>query len=124
MSRLRKSILTLRVKCFNLCQALGDNSGCHQRADRSFYCKGIKFPLCARCCGVLIGQISAIIIHIIGIPITNFQSLSLVSVMGIDWGLQETKLKESTNTRRLLSGICGGLGIYTLYINIIKRLFK
>ena len=35
--------------------AVGHRAGCHQRADRSFYWKGRKFPLCARCTGVLVG---------------------------------------------------------------------
>ena len=39
--------------------AVGHRAGCHQRADRSFYWKGRKFPLCARCTGVLVGYILA-----------------------------------------------------------------
>ena len=34
--------------------------GCHCRADRSFYCKNKKFPICARCTGELIGIIVSI----------------------------------------------------------------
>lgn len=40
--------------------AVGHRAGCHQRADRSFYWKGRKFPLCARCTGVLVGYILAV----------------------------------------------------------------
>ena len=34
---------------------LGKSSGCHQRADRSFFWHGYQFPICARCTGVVSG---------------------------------------------------------------------
>lgn len=49
MSKLRSSLL-------EFIRILGNNSGCHQLAERSFFYKGYQFPVCARCTGVTIGQ--------------------------------------------------------------------
>ena len=35
--------------------------GCHCRDDRSFYYKGQKFPICARCTGEFVGICFALI---------------------------------------------------------------
>lgn len=44
-----------------------------------------------------------------------------MTIMGIDWGLQEAEIKESTNRRRLLTGFCGGLGLYSLYFFLARQ---
>ena len=38
---------------------LGRSSGCHQMPERSFFIRGKQFPVCARCTGVMIGNIAA-----------------------------------------------------------------
>lgn len=102
---------------------IGDKSGCHQLPDRSLYWNGYKFPVCARCTGVAIGQTLAVILgFIVNIPI--FLSIFFLSVMGIDWGLQEFKIKESNNYRRILTGILGGFGLFSIYIHIIKKIYR
>lgn len=102
---------------------IGDHSGCHQMPERSFYWKGRQFPVCARCTGVFIGQTLAVILAFL-VKIPTLVSVLFLSIMGIDWGLQEFKIKESTNYRRLLTGILGGFGLYSIYANIIKYIFR
>ncbi|RGF93239.1 DUF2085 domain-containing protein [Ruminococcus sp. AM54-1NS] len=48
---------------------LGASAGCHQRPDRSFFFHGWQFPVCARCTGVLAGQL-------VGIPIAIKKNIS------------------------------------------------
>lgn len=116
MSKLRKTLVSLIYD-------IGDHSGCHQLPERSFFWKEHQFPVCSRCTGVAIGQFLAIIIGVfVSIPISI--STIFLSIMGIDWGLQEIKIKESNNFRRLFTGILGGLGLFSIYIVIFKKLMK
>ncbi|MDE7311063.1 MAG: DUF2085 domain-containing protein [Eubacterium sp.] len=105
----------------NFMNELGECSGCHRMADRSFFYKGHQFPVCARCTGVCIGQLSAILINCL-LSIPMHISILLLAVMGFDWGIQELKIKSSTNCRRLITGILGGFGMFSIYANIIKFL--
>lgn len=114
----------LRQKVLEWIRILGNNSGCHQRADRSFFYKGKQFPVCARCTGVFFGQIIAIILPFLHISITIPKAIFLLTIMGIDWSLQNFRLLTSTNTRRVFTGVLGGIGIFSLYIEIIKKIIK
>lgn len=104
----------------------GKNSGCHQLPERSFFYKGWQLPVCARCVGVIIGYITAAVLaffikpHIVTIAVCCL-------VMLCDWLLQFLKIKESTNPRRLITGIIGGYGVMSGYIFVaflIIRLLK
>ena len=115
MSKLRKSVV-------NILYELG-GSCCHQLPERSFFYKGHQFPVCARCTGVFLGQITALILNIFkNIPCKT--SLIFLSIMGFDWGIQEIGIKESTNSRRLLTGFLGGFGIFNIYCIIFKKLYS
>ena len=103
---------------------LGERAGCHQRADRSFFVGGYQFPLCARCTGVFLGQCSALIALLFRKSLSPFLSLILLMVMGTDWFIQRVGILESTNLRRLITGIMGGLGIIFIYFHIISALVK
>lgn len=115
MSRLRSSLLeTLRK--------IGNNSGCHQLPERSFFYKGKQFPVCARCTGVLLGQLFALITGPclkISIP----TSLCFLGTMGMDWFIQAAGVKPSTNTRRFITGILGGFGLFSFYFSILRKIF-
>lgn len=116
MSKLRKSLV-------KMLDELGEASGCHRIPERSFFYKGHQFPVCARCIGVCIGQLSAIIYGILKeVPLSI--SAALLGVMGIDWGIQELGIKESTNVRRFTTGICGGFGLFSIYIYAIKKVIN
>ena len=91
---------------------------CHQRPDRSFYYKGKKFPLCARCTGVLIGYF----VGIAAACITGCEKYMyfplLVLPMIADGLVQQLFKKESNNIRRLITGILGGIGTVYIFISI------
>lgn len=90
--------------------------GCHQRPERSFLYKGERFPICARCTGELIG----IFIGIMGIywvqivPLYMFFILLLPLV--IDGTIQMVTSYTSNNSKRLLTGILFGYGLFSLFV--------
>jgi uncharacterized membrane protein len=117
MSELWKKILTLILNIFN---EIGDRSGCHQIPERSFTVNGYTFPICARCTGVGIGKVLAIIIIFIGIRTNIYLVIFLLVIMGLDWGIQYIGNKKSTNIRRLITGIFGGYGLLNIYFYIFN----
>ncbi len=97
---------------------------CHRNPKRSFFFRHKQFPICARCTGVLIGEFIAFALIFVGIGrvfnLINFSIiLLLMAVMFFDWFIQRIGLKESTNMRRLITGLFGGIGvIYTYYYTL------
>ncbi|MGN1318463.1 MAG: DUF2085 domain-containing protein [Lachnospirales bacterium] len=112
MPKLWTSILK---KTFNY---IGDHSGCHQIPQRCFKLNGYIFPLCARCCGVYVGQILSLICGILGFRLNFLYSIILILIMGFDWFIQRINIKESTNIRRFVTGILGGFGLFQIYFLI------
>ena len=117
MSKLWKSVLDTIYE-------IGNRSGCHQMPERSFFYKGRQFPVCARCTGVSIGQTTAIILALFKRFLSFPSALFLLLIMGFDWGIQAIHMKESTNFRRLITGFCGGLGLFSMYMNLIKKVIR
>lgn len=97
----------------------GHCMGCHQMPERSFFIKGYQFPVCARCTGVIIGEILEIILLLMNVKINIFLAIGLLANMGIDWFIQHIKWIYSNNIRRLMTGICGGIGLTYLYYYLI-----
>jgi len=99
----------------------GYRLGCHQRSDRSFFWHGYQFPVCARCTGVLLS-------YFVSLPLYFFfggswkVSLLAMAVMFGDWLIQFMGIRESTNMRRLWTGLCGGYGVMTAQILVVKSL--
>ena len=92
---------------------------CHQKPERSFFIKEYQFPVCARCTGIIISFIIALILLFNKIQINFFTSIILTIVMFIDWLLQYFKIKESTNIRRFLTCLIGGFGLSFFYYHVI-----
>ncbi|MCR5212854.1 MAG: DUF2085 domain-containing protein [Eubacterium sp.] len=103
---------------------LGALTGCHQMESRSFSFKGYQFPVCARCTGLFVGQMSAIGFIIAGIRIPIIGNILLMAVMGIDWLIQKLKIKMSSNIRRLITGIMCGIGVTYLYFYVIRGIYR
>ncbi len=101
----------------------GNKMGCHQMESRSFFFKGYQFPVCARCTGVILGELIALFLVLINLKINLIQSMLLLLIMGLDWFLQYVKIAESNNGRRLLTGILGGLGLTFMYYHIVIDIF-
>jgi len=99
--------------------AVGAWLGCHQLPERSFFLNGVQFPVCARCVGVLFAQTVTCLIALSG-HFTSFAvGVLLMAPMGIDWALQCTGIRESTNLRRCITGMLGGAGYVTVLVNLI-----
>lgn len=94
--------------------------GCHQIPNRSFFIGSYQFPLCARCTGILIGNLGALLFfHFF--TLTNPVLIALLLPLMIDGALQQWAQIPSTNLRRLLSGLLYGYSLMTL---ILKALLK
>lgn len=95
--------------------------GCHQKPERSFFIKNYQFPVCARCTGVFVGQIIAIILAFF-CEIPCWLSVTLMVPMGIDWSIQRFKGIMSNNIRRLITGLLCGFGLTYIYVHIITNI--
>ena len=92
----------------------GSFLGCHQLPERSFFLKNKQFPICARCTGVFIGQITALVLFLLHIQIPLLLCIVFCLIMFCDWFIQRLKILHSTNSRRLITGIFGGYGYMTI----------
>lgn len=102
----------------------GNRIGCHQMPERSFFYKGYQFPVCARCTGVIIGEIICIITLIFSIKLNIILYIALLLIMGLDWFIQYINILESNNIRRLITGILGGIGLTGIYYYILIKLLE
>jgi len=93
---------------------IGSLYGCHQIADRSFFIRGRQLPVCARCTGVLLGSLLAYAFFVLWSPPLLICVFGL-AVMFTDWLIQRLNIKESTNIRRLITGLLGGYSIASLF---------
>ena len=99
---------------------VGRRTGCHQMPERSFVWHGYQFPVCARCTGVIIGQTVGILTYTVYKMPWN-QSSFFLFLMFLDWFLQRMKLLQSTNMRRLITGLLCGYALGQSYITILLK---
>ena len=102
---------------------MGKYTGCHQIMSRSFFIGKYQFPICARCTGVLLGNIFAVIFAFIIILYWKWLILGCF-IMFVDWFIQYFGIKESTNARRLITGAMGGYSLTTLFILVVCFIFR
>jgi uncharacterized membrane protein len=105
---------------------MGSKTGCHQMNDRSFSFKGFQFPICARCTGLLLGQITGFILSFFFLKcdIRLLLCLAVFSTLflGVDGIGQLKKLWLSTNIRRLITGVLCGHFVTVFIIKLIITL--
>ena len=94
---------------------IGNWLGCHQMENRSFSFAGYQFPICARCTGVLLGEIIGVLSICLGYRPKFYVIALFVAIMGIDWLLQYLEILLSNNKRRMITGILCGIGITYIY---------
>ena len=80
--------------------------------------------MCARCTGVIIGEIICIITILVNIKLSIILYTVLLLIMGLDWFIQYINILESNNIRRLITGILGGFGLTGIYYYVIVNLIK
>lgn len=102
---------------------IGKSSGCHQMPERSFFYKERQFPVCARCTGVFIGQVTAYIMFFIYTPPIDICAVGCI-IMFIDWFIQFIGWLGSNNIRRLITGIIGGYSTATIFCMLIKYIIE
>jgi uncharacterized membrane protein len=96
---------------------------CHQMPERSFFYKGEQLPVCARCTGTALGQL-LFLLFASRRGIKNIVCMLLLLPLGIDWSIQFVGIRESTNRRRLVTGLLGGFAVFGLYRNLIVFFLK
>lgn len=97
--------------------------GCHCRADRSFYFRNKKFPLCARCTGELIGMICSPFLFFLYHP-NIIYNLLLITPLILDGFIQLLTNYESNNFKRFFTGIIFGYALCNIFIISIVFTFK
>ena len=105
------------------CMTLGEQTGCHQLPERSFFIKNYQMPVCARCTGVILGYLLAIPSYILFGFNLSISYLGCFCML-LDWSLQAMKIKPSTNKRRLITGVLGGFGIISFQFCLINKLLS
>lgn len=94
--------------------------GCHQLPERSYFFHGYQLPVCARCEGMIIGEIAAVIFLLLGCNMKIHYCLLLLVPMIFDGTLQYKTSYFSTNIKRLLTGVMFGFGLINLIFSLIK----
>lgn len=106
-------------KFYKKCMRVGRMTGCHQLPQRSFFYHGKQFPVCARCTGVFLGEGIGILLFRIGeIPIAL--AVLFCVVMLSDWMIQYKTGRESTNTRRFITGLLCGYAFANFLLKFVK----
>jgi uncharacterized membrane protein len=98
--------------------------GCHQMATRSFFYNGYQFPVCARCTGIIIGYIAEIAFLLANLRFDFLTAIIFITPTALDGTIQYLKKHESTNMKRLLTGILAGIGALSILANIITILIS
>lgn len=93
---------------------------CHQREERCFVIRGYLMPVCARCTGITLSFCTVLVLLALNITIHPLAALAMLGVMCADWGLQALGIKESTNTRRFVTGLIGGFGMSYSFFYVIN----
>lgn len=106
----------LWIKAMHFC---GDRWGCHQIPERSFFIKGYQFPVCARCTGIILGYIVAIILRIFGVHINFALCTVMILPTAIDGGIQFFTSYTSNNVKRFTTGLLAGVGFMQIILNTV-----
>lgn len=119
-----ESIISKSDRVWIKLMRIGHVLGCHQMPERSFFISKRQLPVCARCTGVMIGELVAIVHIVIGVRPNVLLILGFLFVMGADWGVQKIGVLESTNIRRLVTGIIGGFGTSYVYLIALRIIYE
>lgn len=102
---------------------IGAKFGCHQMPERSFFIHGYQFPVCARCTGLVIGHIIALLTWF-SIYLSPVCSGIICFPLLIDGLTQYVGWRESNQILRIITGILCGVGSMRLGIILITAIVK
>ncbi|MCR5057254.1 MAG: DUF2085 domain-containing protein [Clostridiales bacterium] len=104
---------------------------CHQMPSRSFFIGSYQFPLCARCTGIMAGRVIALLLFPVFYFLLDIPLLPALIVLpillvplAVDGLVQKFTSYESTNFRRMATGILWGFAEMTLILMGITFLLK
>lgn len=97
--------------------------GCHCQEHRSFHYQGIKFPICARCTGELIGIFCSIFSFTFFHLDISISILMMIPLL-LDGGTQALTSYESTNSKRLITGVLFGFALSNLFLLSVVFAFQ
>ena len=106
-----------------LMEAAAKYWGCHQMPERSFFFFGYQCPVCARCLGIILGELLSIPLWFL-VPPSALSSFLFLLPMAADGIIQYKTSYTSTNFRRVTSGTLFGIGFFTLLFHGITALFQ
>lgn len=89
--------------------------GCHCRADRSFFFRGKQFPICARCTGIGIGFLLAVVSLWFYRPPFVLAVLLMIPMI-VDGILQLKTAYESRNIIRCITGLLFCYGFISFWV--------
>lgn len=87
--------------------------------DRSFFVFGYQLPVCARCTGIIVGEILSIPFSFV-LDVSPFVLFFFMVPMVIDGVFQLKTSYISTNVKRFFSGLIFGYGFLSLLILFVK----
>ncbi len=110
-------------------------SVCHQISARSFVLDGLQSPLCARCAGMYLGALIAVIAHFFWGRHGKFPPLWISLILGLGFlafafdGLNSAlsffpffpSLYQTTNLTRLITGLAVGLAIGSVLMPVFNQ---
>lgn len=91
--------------------------------DRSFFLFGYQFPVCARCTGMIVGEVLSIPLSFV-LDFSSFILFLFMVPMAIDGVLQLKTSYISTNAKRFSSGLMFGYGFLSLFILLVKWILQ
>lgn len=97
---------------------------CHSKPERSFYFKGKKFPICARCTGILLGWIVGIIYCLLLEVPKEYITILILFPLIVDGTMQSLRKKESNNIKRIITGILFGMGTIFIFVYFHRTMVK
>ena len=94
--------------------------GCHQIPERSFFIKGFQLPVCARCTGIILGEILFILFIAFGLRFQVLLGFIFIVPLILDGTIQYFTKYLSNNCKRLITGLLFGFGFFNLIFNLIS----
>ena len=110
----------MKLKIWILLMNIADKYwGCHQLPERSYFINGYQFPVCARCTGIIIGELFSLLFFTLNYSISfKYLLLSMIPML-LDGTIQYKTSYISTNLKRTTTGILFGFGFIQLIIHTI-----